>query len=847
MSNPVVTVGDTIATPADPEQEWEQFTRVTFEQKKFFVYAQGESGLGVGTGVGDFNASLLGEDYFIFYPIMDVVSKPDFITDNSWTSLKLSPSGFVNPVTHSVLPMLLIPTDILVGNGWKSYGNKLFAKYPDGGYGWKNLFNWEIVTWNGASVGAMTTILYDLAQTGGFMNSQYISVKAKDDADASNIFVMKLENPASPPLGSSHDFLKADSSNLVVGGAFAILVNVIPHRQATASPLAVGKEPWEIVFELDTPTFIKLTESGLEIATEGDATYAPGGEGNYTPIDLAEGKSKQSPPARPHMHDKEPYLILVYPVWNGFIVTNGIQAAQSSVAPSSYFVPKFKKATILDAEYNPSGPFDPTAPAVMEVGIGTTNVAKVDFGPKVTVTAKNCRFEMAYQPMFFMKQCKFDQFFVAAKDTANDEYTYNIWPIWTKNGTATTLTPPVPAITTLPGVQANQFYWKSTWALTNPDFDRYGAELFGGIMQVKTKSKFPVKNLNGNYALGFGAANPGDSASTGNWEDYIQSVNVTVGLDGSNGTISVDKYGVAGQQATAVQSIGAITLSATGGYGTQAGSIFKGLGFGVADAQSADGATWTVRLEGLEKKLDDIALINVPFFDGFKSGVVMTFLAKYAGLIDDQANADPNIDLTISEDLNVPYFNWQTGTSVKSALDQLMDNINHNYVVRDGKIFFYRLDPVSGLPTAVTTDWEPTYPSTKLIMVDESPDFEDLRNEIIGIALQQVPEGQGAKLENLPIFPRIVALNNTTNPVIAWSKALVMGLEAMLAPADIDAVMQKVKAKATNYIVVGSTQIPGNANIKPYDKWGSLWISSVSHTIDLVSKVWTTELQFASG
>jgi hypothetical protein len=135
MSNPTVNIGDSIATPSDAELEWDNWSRLTWEDMDIFTYAEGEYSAPLGfQGEDSFNPNLLGEAYIIFSQMEDAVgSSPDFTTASAWDGLKRTPSGFVNPVTHSILPTLIIPTDILVDNGFLSLGDKLKATYDDGG------------------------------------------------------------------------------------------------------------------------------------------------------------------------------------------------------------------------------------------------------------------------------------------------------------------------------------------------------------------------------------------------------------------------------------------------------------------------------------------------------------------------------------------------------------------------------------------------------------------------------------------------------------------------------------------------------------------------------------------
>ena len=269
------------------------------------------------------------------------------------------------------------------------------------------------------------------------------------------------------------------------------------------------------------------------------------------------------------------------------------------------------------------------------------------------------------------------------------------------------------------------------------------------------------------------------------------------------------------------------------------------MALGISEQESSDGASWEIPCVGLETKLEEIALINVPFFDGEFLEVVIDFLARYAGLNANTANA-PNIDtiqLTVSEDINVARFDWKSGTSVKSALDDVMQDTLHTYVVRDGKIFFYELNAFSGLPNKLGFNWAPSYPNTKVVSIDRTPDFEDLRNEIVVIGLEQVMQGQGAKIANPPAFLRISTHQNTTIPDVPWAKSLVQPLPGMLKEGEIANLAAKIGQAVKTYELLGRTTIPGNASIKPYDQWDNFVIYSVSQNVDMVGKSWTTDLE----
>ena len=846
MSNPVLTIGDTIPTPADPQVVRRTFTRIVYESQDFFTYAEGE----YDPTYSGMSPEDQGQRFYMVVPLDNSLgvggvppgTQPDFVANESWEVLKKAPSSFVTGV-KSVMPKMIIPSKLLVDNGLITPADVFLGVVWDGG-DWKDLFNWEIVTFNGAPVAGDK--FYEYTQVGAFFGSQYISNKAKDDSSSQNEMVLKLENTGTQPAGADHDFRSGDLDQLVVNGAFVLMLNLVPSRPATSSPDDVGDNPWSFKVEFGDVT--------MEISEAGAAKVNIAGEenGNTVTVNLSEGKTKEGPTQQQHIDDKQPYIIFVYPVWNGIVVSSGVQegrGSSSNLAPvlsTSYFVPKLKKASVLVEPY--SSGFDPSAPDNVEVdvGAGADNV-EVDFGTEMLVTANNVKFELAYMPSFFCKEGWFDEWFVTSDDNPGVvDFEYEMYPIWTKNGSTNVDLDPFPTIqaTPYPGPATDTTYSVVQWRLKNDKFDRIAGEVFGSYLETIETRDFPVKNDNGNFNLSWAGGSPGDPAPSGDWHDYVQSFSVTISDDGSSGSLVIDKFGIAGQDAAALQSIGAITIDATGGYGTQDGSLFQGLALGVATTESADGATWTVPLVGLEKKMEDIALINVPFFDGEALSVALDFLTRYAGIISDTAAADPAVILGLSEDINVPRFDWKSGTSVKTALDEVMEDTLHWYVVRDGSIYFYELSDVTGLPVVLGPDWEPTYPSTKIVSIDSTPDFEDLRNEIMAIALEQVPEGKGAEIDNVPLSPLVELRNVVTTPDFPWARSMVQDYPGALTPDQLEDNVDRLVALVANYIVSGRTTIPGNANIKPYDSWGDYIIKSVTHNVDLVGKTWTTDLEF---
>jgi hypothetical protein len=841
VSNPVASIGNSIPEPGDPSLTRKTYTLVEFDAQTFYGYKVGEQ--------PTFSPADRGESFFMMVPLYDALAttKPGFVTQKNWfdggnpQNVAIFPSVFVSGAWNSIMPKILIPSDILVDNGLSTAAvpttSAFFAwVWPDFLY---DLFNWQIKTVNGAAVPAGD--FYKYAQVGASFGSQYCVSKAKkDDSIATNQMVVELNNPSSPPTGDW------DEDELVVGGAFVLMLNVTPLRPAGADPNLVQQNAWTVKIEFGEVTMLLDQTGALDIVISSGTS-----DDVHQKANLIEGKAKQGPPQQEHINDKQPYIIVVYPVWNGLVVSCGLSDASSSLPSTSQFVIKNRKASIKISPY--SNWFNPQSPA--NVVVTAPADVLVDFGDKMTITANECRFDWCYLPCFFSRQGWFDEFFIVNDNMPGDVgYSFKIYSIYTLNATSYTVSETL-SNTGVAGPTPDTHYMKDAWVMSyvagaQPPyfFPRFGPQVFAAILETTETRQFPIKNGNGSFNIAFTPSSPADPSPTSSWHDYIQSISVTTGLDGSSGTITVDKFGIAGQEAAVTQSIGAVTITATGGYGTVPGSIFQGLGMGIAENLSPDGATWTVPLVGLEKKLDDIALINIPFFDGYPLSTVVDFLARYAGINYDLSNAPTAalVNLGISEDLNVPRFDWRTGTNVKTALDDVMKDTAFLYVVRDGMIYIYEEDDVTGLPVYLGPDRNPgglTYPNTKVTVIDRTPDFEDLRNELVAVALQGVSAGQGTNFAATPMVPRIAALSLTTTPDVPWAKSGIDSLPGYLSESDLNTYLSRWARKARLYIISGKTTIPGNADIKPYDRWNGYVISSVTHNLDFQNKTWTTDLE----
>jgi hypothetical protein len=825
MSNPTVTVGSTIPVPADPSLVRNVFSLLQFTSQTFKNYKLAERATFSPSGAGDL--------FFMSVPLGDLLAaKPGFTTQEAWDKNdKNFMSVFVTPAEtmNAVMPKIIIPSDALVSNGVDSSGGSSAWWAFDASY--KDLFNWKILTVNGSAISASD--YYQYAQVGGNFASQYVVSKKPDDTTANNVVVWELNNPANPPLGSW------DETKLVGGGAFIMMLNVTPLNPSNVDPDQVQQKSWSVKIEFGDVTMTLNQTGALDVVLTGTGSSQDNQKAN-----LISGQASQASPQKEQMNEKNPYWITVYPVWNGIVVTSGISDSPAALASTAQYIVKNRKASIRNSPY--STWFNPVSPA--DVAVTSPADVSVNFGTKVTLTATACGLDFSYVPCFYTTDASFDQFFIANDDIPNQiSYDFDMYAIYTLNGTAYTLTKTISS-TGVAGSAAQTHFEKCAWdmALAGGKFLRYAPQVFGSVLAVEETNQYPIKNGNGAFSLTWSGGTPGDPSPSASWQDYIQSISVTLSEDGSMGSIVVDKYGIAGQDAVAVQSIGAITIDATGGFGTVAGTIFKGLGMGIAENINSDGSSWTIPLVGLEKKLDDIALINIPYFDGKTISDAVIFLCKYAGITYDFTSAAGTTDkLGISEDLNVPRFDWKTGTTVKTALDQIMVEMGFRYLVIDGVVHLYDIN-TSGMPSTPGPDRNAggtVYPNTKVITIDRTPDFEDLRNEVVSTAMRAVTDGENAQFDDIPVDPLLVAKSQTTTPDIPWSRAAFFAESGLMTLSELTTIVNKRLKLSKKYNISGKTTIPGNANIKPFDVWNGSYIGSVTHNLDFIGKSWTTDIE----
>jgi hypothetical protein len=121
-----------------------------------------------------------------------------------------------------------------------------------------------------------------------------------------------------------------------------------------------------------------------------------------------------------------------------------------------------------------------------------------------------------------------------------------------------------------------------------------------------------------------------DSLGNIPWSNFITKCNVQCGLDGVNGQIVLDGYALYGSTVFSKimpsQSVGGISIAADGG------TIFKGFAMEIAKSSQENNYDVTINLAGVQKKLQDMKLINCPFFDGDKLSDINNYFMAYSGV-----------------------------------------------------------------------------------------------------------------------------------------------------------------------------------------------------------------------
>jgi hypothetical protein len=237
-------------------------------------------------------------------------------------------------------------------------------------------------------------------------------------------------------------------------------------------------------------------------------------------------------------------------------------------------------------------------------------------------------------------------------------------------------------------------------------------------------------------------------------------------------------------------------------------------------------------------------LINPPFFDGWDFNHAIRYLCGYAGV---PCSTTSSWTLSSSTDISSPRFDFKTGTTCMDAINTLCEDAGMMWVIQPNGIMEFHEIGANGLPIGSGGGGGDSSAFT-MVSYDTSPDFEDLRNQIVVVGMHQAGSTARDTVSNgLPVYPIIMTQSQQTTPEFAWMRGYLYSLPGY---SDIDGVQ-----RALNHLgsvsriaeMTGSMSGPGRSGIRLLDGFGGGIVVGITHNIDLVSKTWTTGVALGSA
>lgn len=340
---------------------------------------------------------------------------------------------------------------------------------------------------------------------------------------------------------------------------------------------------------------------------------------------------------------------------------------------------------------------------------------------------------------------------------------------------------------------------------------RYPLQVFGAAIVNKTYGKpFSMENSNGSFNPTGLKLHDSVSSYSKNFFDLITKCDISLGLDGVTGKLSLDGYICkSGIDIFSSQYVGELDLDVVSinesnenneynGYGSCSinphPAIFKGYAMQIARDNSQNSYNIGINLYGAQKKMEDMKLICAPFWDGDRLEMICQYFEAYMNLKlkmissitsnfesavqirQDQRTesgnwytiSSPVITETTSNDTIATAFrvprsvNWETpsqnfvtGTSCLEALKKLAQDTSCVFTIGlDGIGYFYQLNNY-GIPYYVKNQDEEQivkFYATDIISISLSPVLSNKFNSIatFGFLQHKTRDDKtgGVKMEN---------------------------------------------------------------------------------------------------
>lgn len=427
-----------------------------------------------------------------------------------------------------------------------------------------------------------------------------------------------------------------------------------------------------------------------------------------------------------------------------------------------------------------------------------------------------------------------------------------------------------------------------------------------GTFTVKESTLYPTTATDkGQLAITNGADTDNSNYT---WARYIQNISVNWTQQGGSGSITLDKYALLGQQAMPQQSIGGLSIFMKGGNPSLISTststisrtscpIFTGYGTKMSMQDSFTSDTITINLQGPQRKLTDLKLINPPFWDGDLLKTAYEWLHQYCGIdivydtthyfhtsvskagaadsvltyIDQngQKQTRNNSDFPrfpTSSNLKRPSVYIKTGQDSFSVLKRLAEMCNCRFVLQpDGKAYVMTqtrmavpqmcddTDGTIGGGSAVgynRTDFK----QSMILSYSVQPLLNNLHNYIITAAFLSANTGSkqgdstGSVQAGFKVNKKFKKLKTT--PSIPWAKVKAFKHEGFLSQEKVQQQFKLDTYAVSAYWLSVKVTIPGNSTIWIYDvitMFGiKYYVMQISHNIDLVGKKWTTQLTLSN-
>ena len=789
----------------------------------------------------------------LFFQTIDQaeLSKPGIIDEETWEQLKQAPSCFLTG-NNTVMPKMIFPTERMCNNGLDEDGYKVTSSE------FGTAFNWSF-----SSGGSPSSVLIDDLPTNplnGYPPISYYGKRSYTDPKygvVSSVPLLMTPNETSNNRYLTRKFNLTGSESISDDSKYNPLIGRKVGGAAFALSFKINNNNSAITLNNKTsdpklsPKFItEFGDINASVTDKGEIVLVLNNQ-KYT-FSLIPSTGGLIPGSTTPTDHTKHYLMVFYPVWNGLVISSGVQDSKN-VSDSGFYA-QYNNDVTLTSMFNPPTESwtegDTTQITVFNNQTGKKQTLS-DWAEEISVSYQDCVGEHAFTPALFAPVCEFSVYFKEKGEDQINKYSFKATPIYSDNFSSYKLKIKNDGVASLVGEvdsSGMQMYrYDFEIKITGDDiiWQRRAGECWG-YSQKKTieEKEKPVLTANGTFNMEFGTG----AVAYSTWGDYIQSISISIGMTGTSGSITLDKYAMMQQNAQVTQSIGGIKISISGGNTIvlKSGLVFSGIAMEIGDNVSSGSDTLTTTLYGLEKKLSDIKLINIPFWDGDKVSVVANFLSEYSGIEISFTYGDGDAPLPRSENVEAPAVNFAMGTSAFDAFNSIAEYTNHRFVIQSDGIGYFYSQNAYGLPNQCYEGTLHTYTGNVAISFNGSPNFANLHNTFYTVGI--IVENDGGR--NMPktdsLLPSIKFDRKLSTPNIPWSKVFMKGEQGFLTQKKLEELHIRNQRIGLNYMQTGNVTIPGNADILIFDRIaidGEIYyVHAVNHNIDLQSKSWTTSL-----